>query len=611
MKKPFPLSIAIVSLFLALTIFSTETSAQRSDKFQASANGVAGRYIVLLNEKYVDANAVRQTIESEASFLTSVHGGKVQDIFSSAVKGFVVEMSEEAAIQLSQDDRVAYVEQDSETYTSATQTPGSWGIDRIDQRGLPLNNQYSWSNGASNVHAYILDTGIRPTHAEFGGRASADYDALPDGRAGIDCNGHGTHVAGTIGGATFGVAKDVRLHSVRVLPCSGPGLVSHLMMGVDWVTANHIKPAVANISIVLSTTSVAAETAVQSSINAGVTYVIAAGNVNLDACTSSPGRLPGAITVGALNSNDSKAGYSNWGSCVDVWAPGTMIISAGIADDTGSRTLSGTSMAAPHVAGIAALYLASHTNATPSAVSNAITGTSTTNIVTGLDPASPNRTVYSWLDGTPPTPMAGRVTIRKRTVQTTESMPTASFPFSAVNLAENSFALMPENTYTDSAVDSFGTGNAITVTESGVAGWKLKSISCTETSASGGTSVINSTVDLVNKTANIVVEEGEQIECTFTSEPLAPTAANATIAGSVTTPKGRGVRGATITVVDADSGAVQVVTTNIFGRYSVSNLPVGRFYIVTLAGTKGRTFNSPSRAFSLLQDTLDIDFISN
>lgn len=207
--------------------------------------------------------------------------------------------------------------------------------------------------------------------------------------------------------------------------------------------------------------------------------------------------------------------------------------------------------------------------------------------------------------------MAGQVTIRKRTVQMTESMPTASFPFSAVNLAENNFALLPENTYTDSSIESFGAGNSIVVTEAAVAGWRLKSITCTETSASGGTSVANSSVDLDTRTANIVVEAGEQVECTFTSEPLAPTAAEVRVGGSVTNAKRVGIRGVAVTVMDAASGEIRVATTNSFGRYQISGLQVGRFYIVSIGKVKGYMFGNRSQAFSLFQDSLGVDFVAN
>ena len=326
MKKFLILSIVAI-LGCTLASILPQTTSGQTGKFRRSENGINGRYIVVLNPQYVDAQASEPAIASEAAHLKGIYGGDIKGVYSAAVKGFVVEMPEKAAVALSKNARVAFVEQDAEISVAGSETSSSWGLDRIDQRSLPLNSQYSWGTDASNVHAYVIDSGIRPTHADFGGRATADYDALGDGQNGIDCSGHGTHVAGTIGSATYGVAKNVRLHGVRVLPCSGSGMVSHLIMGLDWVTANRILPAVANISITASGPSNAMETAIQNTVNSGVTVVVAAGNYNMDACNYSPARATSVISVGATVSSDAKASYSNFGSCVDVWAPGTSITS--------------------------------------------------------------------------------------------------------------------------------------------------------------------------------------------------------------------------------------------------------------------------------------------
>ncbi|MGD9630026.1 MAG: S8 family serine peptidase [Pyrinomonadaceae bacterium] len=589
-----------------------QTTSGQKGKFRRSENGVKDRYIVVLNDEYVDKFASDPAIESEAYHLTGVYGGEVKATYASALKGFVVELPERAAIALSQNDRVAFVEQDAEIQAESVETAASWGLDRMDQRSLPLNSQYSWNTSASNVNAYIIDSGIRPTHADFGGRATADYDALSDGQNGIDCYGHGTHVAGTIGGATYGVAKNVRLHGVRVLPCSGSGLVSHLIMGINWVTANHIKPAVANISITISTGSSATDTAIQNSVNAGVTYVVAAGNSNLNACNYSPGRVPSAITVGALNSDDSKAGYSNFGSCVDVWAPGTGILSTWWSGDLDTRYLSGTSMASPHVTGVAALYLAANPNASPAAVANGITSTSTDNAIGGLDGSSPNKIAYSILDGSPPVPeppAPARVAIIKRTSAASgESTPTAAFPYDAANLAAANFVLQPDNQFVDPNVTSFGSGNVITVTEAPVLGWRLTSISCVENSGAGKPNIVNSTVDLTNRRATIIAEEGEQVDCTFTSEPLAPTASNADITGRVAYSDGRGVKGVSLSIYDAGTGYSRFVTTNSFGYFTFRDLPTTHFYIVTANSTRRVVINNNVRAFTLTENVAGVDF---
>jgi subtilisin family serine protease len=610
MKKFWILSLVFA---LGLTFASTlsPTASGQKGKFRRSANGVPNRYIVMLNDKFVDSMAVAPVIESEAAFLTSQFGGEVKDVYANAFKGFVVEMPEAAAIALSSNERVTLVEQDAEISVSATQAGATWGIDRIDQRALPLNAQYSYGPNASNVNAYIIDTGIRPTHVEFGGRATADFDALTDGQNGIDCSGHGTHVAGTVGGATYGVAKNVRLHGVRVLPCAGSGLVSHLIMGIDWVTANHVRPAVANISITASGPSTVIDTAIQNSVNAGVTFVVAAGNSNQNACNYSPARTPAAITVGATYSADDKAAYSNWGACVDIWAPGSIITSASHASDTGTRVMSGTSMASPHVAGVAALYLANNPNASPVMVSQNLTNTATAGVVTGLDAASPNKLVHSWLGGSAPAPVAGRVTIKKiANPRVPESNISAEFPYDATNFTASTFTLQPQNQIVDPDVTAFGSANTITITEGQIFGWALTSISCVETSGSGLPNAVNSTVDLQNRRANIVVEEGEQVECTFTSEELAPSASHASVTGRVVTPDGMGLRSIRLTLVDGNTGQIRSATTNTFGYYTFSNLEVSHFFVLTAQSTKRFRIQNNVRSFTLIDNLADVDFIS-
>lgn len=240
--------------------------------------------------------------------------------------------------------------------------------------------------------AYIVDTGILYSHSEFGGRASFGFDAF--GGNGADCHGHGTHVSGTVGGSTYGVAKNVALVAVRVLDCSGSGTTSGVIAGVDWVKAHHTASSVANMSLG-GGASTALDTAVANSIASGVTYAIAAGNSNRDACKFSPARVASAITVGATTSTDARASYSNYGSCLDLFAPGSSITSSWNSSSTATNTISGTSMATPHVAGVAALYLEAHPGATPLAVRNAIVGGATPNKVTSAGRNSPNLLLYS------------------------------------------------------------------------------------------------------------------------------------------------------------------------------------------------------------------------
>jgi subtilisin family serine protease len=276
--------------------------------------------------------------------------------------------------------------------------PPSYGLDRIDQRNRPLSATYTYNTTASNVRAYIIDTGIRTTHADFGGRATSGFDAI-DGGAADDCNGHGTHVAGTVGGTAHGVAKGVQLIAVRVLNCEGSGTTAQVVAGIDWVTANRVAPAVANMSLGGGADTVL-DNAVRRSITAGVSYAIAAGNgllgiFPLDACTQSPARVTEALTVSATNSADQKPSWANRGTCVDLFAPGISITSAWNTSDSATNTISGTSMATPHVAGAAALYLAGNPTATPAQVHAAIVDNATGGVVASPGSGSPNRLLYT------------------------------------------------------------------------------------------------------------------------------------------------------------------------------------------------------------------------
>ena len=342
---------------------------------------IPNRYIVVLDQDAAGA-AGDPAIASKLTQDVLVGYGRAADhVFSKALNGFSVELTEAEAVAISQDPRVAFVEEDSLMETQITQTNPPWGLDRIGQRNLPLNNTYSYTTTGAGVNVYVIDTGIRLTHADFGGRASAAFDAF--GGNAVDCNGHGTHVAGTIGGATYGVAKSVRLFAVRVLSCSGSGSTSGVIAGVDWVTSNRINPAVANMSLG-GGISTALDNAVRNSIVSGVTYSIAAGNSNTNAANSSPARVSEAITVGSSTRTDARSSFSNFGTVVDVYAPGSSILSAYYTSNTATATLSGTSMAAPHVAGVAARILQSSPGASPATVRNEIVNTATAGVPTGV-----------------------------------------------------------------------------------------------------------------------------------------------------------------------------------------------------------------------------------
>jgi aqualysin 1 len=325
--------------------------------------------------------------------VSSTASGRVKDVYTHAINGFSAEMTEADALALSNDPRVRFVEEDSVMEIVTTQSNATWGIDRIDQRTLPLSGTYTYTATGSGVNAYIIDTGIRVTHTQFGGRASVAFDAVRDGRNGIDCNGHGTHVSGTVGGSTYGVAKAVRLFAVRVLNCSGSGTTSGVIAGVDWVTGHHISPAVANMSLG-GGVSTSLDTAVSNSIASGVTYAIAAGNSNTNASNSSPARVGSAITVGSSTINDARSSFSNFGSVVDIFAPGSSITSAWSTSDTATNTISGTSMATPHVAGVAARFLQNNRTASPAGVRNAIVNAATLNRLTGIPGGTANRLLF-------------------------------------------------------------------------------------------------------------------------------------------------------------------------------------------------------------------------
>jgi subtilisin family serine protease len=349
----------------------------------ANATVVPGQYIVVFRQGVTDPVGL-------STRMVKAQGGTVRFTYTSALQGFAARLSDDAVRALEQDPLVAYVEPDREFRIDVTQSMNAngdpWGLDRIDQTALPLSRTYTYTATGAGVHAYIIDTGIWTMTADFGGRANNVYDAFAAN--GEDCNGHGTHVSGTIGGATYGVAKGVSLHGVRVLSCSGVGLTSQIIAGIDWVRQNAVKPAVANMSLG-GGLSTALNDATTNLWNSGVFVAVAAGNDNVDACTASPASATGAFTVAASEKTDAKASYSNWGTCVEAYAPGSAIVSDYLLGTTSS--LSGTSMASPHVAGVAVLYKATFGDAPSATVSNWIISNATTGVITGNPGGTPNR----------------------------------------------------------------------------------------------------------------------------------------------------------------------------------------------------------------------------
>jgi len=354
---------------------------------QGAGTPIAGSYIVVLKSAPGLARA--------AEVARGLGVAAMRHEYNRVLKGFAANLSVADAARIARDPRVAFVEQDQVVTIDATQNSATWGLDRTDQRNLPLSSTFSYTNSGAGVKVYIIDTGILFGHGQFGGRAVTGFDAV-DGGAADDCNGHGTHVAGTVGGSTYGVAKGVTLVGVRVLDCAGSGSTSGVIAGIDWVTSNHAAgaPAVANMSLG-GGASTALDNAVANSIADGVTYAIAAGNSNRDACNFSPARTAAAITVGATTSTDARASYSNYGRCLDLFAPGSSITSAWYTSATATNTISGTSMATPHVAGVAALYLQGNTSASPATVRTALVNNATSGKVTSAGRNSPNKLLFT------------------------------------------------------------------------------------------------------------------------------------------------------------------------------------------------------------------------
>ena len=400
--KKLSCTLAGALLIAASSIAAANTGSRTSVEFRHAERPIEGQYIVVLSEDAARlAHENRSNSPSVAEVARSMarsHGMRVERSFSHVLRGFVVQANDRALVSLLQDRRIAFVEEDGIVSLSQTTQPNAtWGLDRVDQRDRPLDGVYIYDTTASNVYTYIVDTGVRPNHNDFGNRVLSGFTAISDGRGSNDCNGHGTHVAGTVAGSTWGVAKAARIVPVRVLNCQGSGTNSGVIAGMDWVAANHIKPAVANMSLG-GGASTATDNAVTGMRNAGVTVVVAAGNENQNACNVSPARSADAITVGSTTSTDARSNFSNWGSCVDIFAPGSSITSAWHTSNSATNTISGTSMAAPHVAGIAAIFLAGNPNATPAQVENAVSSNASTGKVSGLN-GSPNLLAYSRFGG--------------------------------------------------------------------------------------------------------------------------------------------------------------------------------------------------------------------
>jgi subtilisin family serine protease len=389
-----------VATAAALAVATAPSAAEGDILGTSNPNAIKGSYIVAFKAGVAGVAGVDDLTASTASR----YKAQVAVTYRHALHGFAGTMSEASARLLAADPAVAYVEQNATVSTADTQAPvPSWGLDRIDQRNLPLDNSYTYPNTAPNVRAYVIDTGIRVTHNDFGGRAVWGTNTVGDG-INDDCHGHGTHVAGTVGGSAHGVAKAVQLTAVKVLGCTGSGTFAGVAAGIDWVTGDHAAgaPAVANMSLGGAGTSTTTENAVRNSIADGVVYAIASGNSNADACGFTPARVAEAITVNASDINDNRASFSNFGTCTDIFAPGVNITSAWNTSDTATNTISGTSMATPHVAGGAALILGANPTLTPAQVAFRMFSDATADHIANPGTGSPNRLLFVGAGSPPP-----------------------------------------------------------------------------------------------------------------------------------------------------------------------------------------------------------------
>jgi len=518
MRRIAVCSAVAMSLVLAACGESVSPTASLDPTSADARQG--DRVIVVFRDGVTDVPGLARSLVAQG-------GGELHFTYSTAIKGMAASLPAAALEGIRRNPLVAYVEPDAAAQLhQTTQNNATWGLDRVDQRDLPLSGTYTYNNNGSGTNVYIFDTGVRRTHNDFGGRVQyvpngANGDFVGDGHGSAeDCHGHGTHVAGTAAGTTWGVAKGAPIWAARVVNCSGGGQVSMAIAAVDWVTANGIRPAVVNMSLGYGDVQ-SLRTAVENSIAAGVNYAVSAGNGDFlgrpqDACKQSPGGAPNAITVGATNSSDNEASFSNYGPCVDILAPGVSITSAWYTSNTATNSISGTSMSSPHVAGAVALYLTANPSATPAQVAQALVDNASLNKITlhsrSTNNGTPNRLLYTLFiggggGGTPNQP------------------PTASFTYSCTDLScsfDGTGSSDPDGTIASYAWN-FGDGTTGT------------GATANKTYASAGTRTVTLTV-----TDNAGATGSQSQSVTVT----APSSGGITL--SVTTSKARGVTTATL-----------------------------------------------------------------